>query len=168
MRDTRRNAFGVMPRAFVVFAPVLCLSPVLAEDFVPPGQLERVVILSRHGVRSPIKDNNTLQNFRKPTTPPWPDFGVQHPADLTLKGALLMQRMGAYYRKRWAALFEPDACPNRAFFWADRDERTLMTARSLVGGLAGGACGLGFWRPRRPPIPFFILANRLLRKIRRF
>src|SRR5262249_60714520 len=83
-----------------------------------------------------------LQNFRKPTTPPWPDFGVQHPADLTLKGALLMQRMGAYYRKRWAALFEPSACPNPAFFWADRDERTLMTARSLVGGLAGGACEL--------------------------
>ena len=142
MRDTRRDAFGVMARAFAILAPVLCFSPVLAEDFVPPGQLERVVILSRHGVRSPIKDSDTLQNFRKPTTPPWPDFGVQHPADLTLKGALLMQRMGAYYRKRWAALFEPDACPNRAFFWADRDERTLMTARSLVGGLAGGACDL--------------------------
>jgi 4-phytase/acid phosphatase len=142
MRDTRRDAFGLMARAFAILALVLCFSPVLAGDFVPPGQLERVVILSRHGVRSPTKDNDTLQNFRKPTTPPWPDFGVQHPADLTLKGALLMQRLGAYYRKRWAALFEPDACPNRTFFWADRDERTLMTARSLVGGLAGGACDL--------------------------
>src|SRR5262249_45121077 len=96
--------------------------------------------------RSPTKDNDTLQNFPKPTTPPWSDFGVRHPADPTLKGALLMQRMGSYYRKRWAALFEPDACPNRAFFWADRDERTLMTARSAR---PTSACGAPMRRRRR-------------------
>src|SRR6516162_1104331 len=114
MRDTRRDAFGVIAPAFAILALVLCFSLVLAGDFVPPGQLERVVILSRHGVRSPTKDNDTLQNSRKPTTPPWPDFGVQHPADLTLKGALLMQRMGAYYREKWQPLFgNPSlACPN--------------------------------------------------------
>ena len=149
MRDTRRNAFGVMTPALAILVLVLSFSPVLAEDFVPPGQLERVVILSRHGVRSPTKDTNAkceipptpLSCFRKPTTPPWPDFGVQHPADLTLRGAFLMQQMGASYRKgTWADLFRtsfPGECPE-AFFWADRDERTLMTARSLVGGLVGG------------------------------
>src|SRR6516164_35621 len=107
MRDTRRDAFRVMARAFTILFLVLCFSPVLAEDFVPAGQLERVVILNRHGVRSPTKDTNAaceipptpLSCFRKPTTPPWPDFGVQHPADLTLRGAFLMQRMGASYRK---------------------------------------------------------------------
>jgi 4-phytase/acid phosphatase len=49
--------------------------------------------------------------------------------------------MGASYRKGTLAdLFRtsyPGECPE-AFFWADRDERTLMTARALVGGLVGG------------------------------
>jgi 4-phytase/acid phosphatase len=153
MRDTRSEAFRVMARAFAILALVLCFSPVLAEDFVPPGQLERVVILSRHGVRSPTHDGAALQSFRKPTTPPWPDFGVQHPADLTLKGASLMQRMGYYYRERWRTALFKDACPNWAFFWADRDERTLMTARALVGGLAGGACDLRVQEMIAPRLP---------------
>ena len=109
MRDRRRDAFRVGAPAFAILALVLSFSPVLAEGL--PQQLERVVILSRHGVRSPTQDDETLNNYRKSTTPPWPDFGVQHLADLTLKGALLMQRMGAYYRQRWAALFEPDGLP---------------------------------------------------------
>ena len=143
MRDRRRDAFRVGAPAFAILALVLSFSPVLAEGL--PQQLERVVILSRHGVRSPTQDDETLNNYRKSTTPPWPDFGVQHLADLTLKGALLMQRMGAHYREKWQPRFgDPSrACPNpNPFFYADRDERTLMTARSLVGGLAGGACKL--------------------------
>jgi 4-phytase/acid phosphatase len=120
------------------------------------AQLDHVVILSRHGVRSPTQDNDTLNNYRKSTTPPWPDFGVQHLADLTLKGALLMQRMGAYYRQKWQPLFgnPSPACPNpNPFFYADRDERTLMTARSLVGGLAGGACELPVLGIIEPDVP---------------
>ena len=143
MRDRRRDAFRVGAPAFAILALVLSFSPVLAEGL--PQQLERVVILSRHGVRSPTQDDNTLNNYRKSGIPPWPDFGVQQLADLTLKGALLMQRMGAHYREKWQPRFgDPSrACPNpNPFFYADRDERTLMTARSLVGGLAGGACEL--------------------------
>jgi 4-phytase/acid phosphatase len=153
MRDTRRDTFRVMARAFAIIFLVLCFAPVLAEDFVPAGQLERVVILSRHGVRSPTQDNDTLKNYRKSNTPPWPDFGVQHPADLTLKGALLMQQMGAYYRPQWR-LFGVDACPNpKPFFWADREERTLMTARALVAGLAGGPCELPVRETIEPNVP---------------
>jgi 4-phytase/acid phosphatase len=143
MRDIRRDAFCVRAPAFAILALVLSFSPVLAGGL--PQQLERVVILSRHGVRSPTQDDNTLNNYRKSGIPPWPDFGVQQLADLTLKGALLMQRMGAHYREKWQPRFgDPSrACPNpNPFFYADRDERTLMTARSLVGGLAGGACEL--------------------------
>jgi 4-phytase / acid phosphatase len=134
----------VMTRINALFALsvglVCAASAARGDDFAPPGDLERVVILSRHGVRSPTMDADGLQQWRRPDTPKWPDFGVQHPADLTLKGARLMQGMGAYYRHRWTSLFKPDACPSNVSIWADRDERTLMTAQALVSGLAGGAC----------------------------
>jgi hypothetical protein len=78
----------------LIFTGLLFVSVSHAEEIVPPGQLERVVVLSRHGVRSPTKTAQELGRWRRPDEPSWPDFRVQHPADLTLKGAELMQRMG--------------------------------------------------------------------------
>src|SRR5262249_40430166 len=57
-------------------------------------QLQYVVILSRHGVRSPTWSRDRLNQY---SAEPWPDFGVT-PGDLTAKGRRLMVRMGAYYR----------------------------------------------------------------------
>jgi 4-phytase/acid phosphatase len=106
-------------------------------------------------VRSPTKTAQELGRWRRPDEPSWPDFRVQHPADLTLKGAELMQRMGTYYRKRWESLFR-NACPrNEVFLWADRDERTLMTARALASGLAGGDCTLTISETYEPIDPLF-------------
>ena len=139
----------------LIFTGLLFVSVSHAEEIVPPGQLERVVVLSRHGVRSPTKTAEELGRWRRPDEPSWPDFRVQHPADLTLKGAELMQRMGTYYRKRWESLLK-NACPrNEVFFWADRDERTLMTARALASGLAGVDCTPTISETYEPIDPLF-------------
>src|SRR5690242_3059343 len=53
-----------------------------------------VVILTRHGVRSPITNLEELNAF---SSEPWPDWGVPS-GDLTPRGRKLMELLGAYYR----------------------------------------------------------------------
>ena len=145
------------PLFAVILSGLLFVSAGHAEEIVPPGQLERVVVLSRHGVRSPTKTREELQQWRSGPDRllSWPDFRVQHPADLTLKGAELMQRMGSYYRKRWASLSFWTCPSNDVFFYADRDERTLMTARALASGFAGGDCTFTIGETYYPVDPLF-------------
>src|SRR5262245_22981864 len=143
------------PHPLLTFILTLFLS---ASDARAEDVLEHVVILSRHGVRSPTQDAEALKQWRKPKTPTWPDFGVQHPGDLTLKGAALIQGMGTYYREKspWKSLFTPGVCPRSdAFIWADRDERTLMTAEALASGLAGGSCRLTIGETKEAVDPLF-------------
>jgi 4-phytase / acid phosphatase len=140
-----------------LFVALACpASAACADDFSPPGTLERVVILTRHGVRSPTMDPDALGQWRRSDAPRWPDFGVQNPADLTLKSASLMQGMGAYYRNRWGSLFKPSACPSNVSIRADRVERTLMIARALASGLAGGACEVTIRENRQIDRPAFL------------
>src|ERR1700693_3413085 len=53
-----------------------------------------VVILTRHGVRSPITNLEELNAF---SSEPWPVWGVPS-GDLTPQGRKLMELLGAYYR----------------------------------------------------------------------
>ena len=62
---------------------------------IPPGwQMERAILLSRHGVRSPIKTNEEMDRH---VATPWPVWPVP-PGFLTPHGAELMRLMGRYYR----------------------------------------------------------------------
>jgi hypothetical protein len=104
-----------------------------AQDLFAQGKLERVVILSRHGVRAPTQSIETLNSWRQqPPTPPWPDFGVP-PAYLTPKGEQLVEKMGEYYRAYLDqnGMFDPAHCPDGVLIRADGDERTVMTAQGL-------------------------------------
>jgi 4-phytase/acid phosphatase len=97
-----------------------------------------VVVLTRHGVRSPL----TL-----PTKNPWPenqkDWGVDCCGDLTPSGEQLVRLMGAYYRAYYQKQgFLPAGCPSKeVYIWADNEERTIQTGRELAQGLAGEAPG---------------------------
>jgi 4-phytase/acid phosphatase len=118
--------------AWVVVAGMVAANP------AAPPQLRYVVIISRHGVRSPTWDNARLNQY---ASEPWPEWGVP-PGHLTPHGRTLMQLMGAYYRD-WLLsehLLNAEGCGDvdRVYIHADTDQRTVETGRALAETLLPG------------------------------
>lgn len=101
-------------------------------------QLERVVLLYRHGVRTPLPGEIQLNEVNGK---PWPTW-TQPPGELTPHGAVGARQMGRYDRQRLAAagLFSTDGCPaaSQIWFWANTDQRTIASAQALAEGFAPG------------------------------
>lgn len=101
-------------------------------------QLERVILLYRHGVRTPLPGEIQLDEV---TGKPWPTW-TQPPGELTPHGAAGVRLMGQYDRRRLAAagLFPAQGCPDPAqlWFWANTDQRTIASAQALAAGFAPG------------------------------
>jgi 4-phytase/acid phosphatase len=122
---------------------VLMLSALLAgwssahaQIPVPPGwQLERAVLLSRHGLRSPIETNEELD---KHAATPWPVWPVP-PGYLTPRGGELLGLMGRYYRVLYGGrgLVQSDDCPptGTVAVWTDTDQRTRQSGAALIAGM---------------------------------
>lgn len=120
------------------------LAPARAQILpVPPGwQLERAVLLSRHGVRAPVE---TKEELDRHVAEPWPAWPAP-PGHLTPRGAELMRLMGAYYRVLYGGrgLVRSDDCPpaGTVAAWADIDQRTQASGASLLSGLYPGCSNL--------------------------
>jgi 4-phytase/acid phosphatase len=102
------------------------------------AQLQLVVLISRHGVRSPTGKTEQMNRYAQK---PWPTWSV--PAGyLTEHGARLMTLFGIYDREMLAAegLFKPAGCEDAAHIRivADSDQRTRETGKALAAGLAPG------------------------------
>ncbi len=118
----------------------------LASLFGAPGmfaaasdsELKLVVILTRHGVRSPLQTNQILGKF---AAEPWPEWSVK-PGLLTPHGHQQMVRMGEYYRARYVAagLLTGDPAKDAPafFFRANNEPRTMESAVALATGLLPG------------------------------
>ncbi|CNC27210.1 AppA family phytase/histidine-type acid phosphatase [Yersinia similis] len=113
-------------------------APVAAE---PSGYtLERVVILSRHGVRSPTKQTQLMNDV---TPDKWPQWPVKA-GYLTPRGAELVTLMGGFYGDYFRSLgLLAAGCPAEGVVYAqaDIDQRTRLTGQAFLDGLAPG-CGL--------------------------
>jgi 4-phytase/acid phosphatase len=125
-------------RVLVVFVlSVLLGGPASAQILpIPPGwQMQRAILLMRHGVRSPLHSNDELANLG---AQPWPTWPVP-PGFLTPRGADLMRLMGRYYRVLYGGrgLIQTDDCPplNSVVAWTDTDERTRMTGAAVFAGM---------------------------------
>jgi len=135
------RAAGIPVCAAICLALAACnlqAQPVPKDKDAQTDAIKFVVIVSRHGVRSPTGKTDQLNKYSRE---PWPAWSVP-PGYLTAHGAQLMTLFGAYDRELLAAegLLAPSGCGNATQIRvvADSDQRTRETGKSLAAGLAPG------------------------------
>ena len=125
---------------FLLAAVVLLVFPLLAaaerDGVGSPYVLDKVVILSRHNIRSPMSGSGSLLDEITPHD--WFRW-TSDPSELSLRGGVLETNMGQYFRlwledaglipKNW----QPEEGEVR--FYANAKQRTLATARFFSAGL---------------------------------
>jgi 4-phytase/acid phosphatase len=118
-----------------VLAAFLLLSAGSAWAGAPGERLEKVVILSRHGVRAAMSSPERLEET---SARPWPRFSVP-PGHLTARGEVLASLMGAYFREHYAAegLLARNDC-KEVYYWANVTQRTIATAKAVSRTLSPG------------------------------
>lgn len=136
-----------MKRSFTyfLFAVLAVLTAIPSAYASEAGQaadkLVKIVVLSRHGVRSPTQNRTTLDQWSNKTWPRWP-----------VRYGYLTERGHELVTAQWKAirpvlmeqgLLPENACPASASYTliADRDQRTRETAIAIFDGLAPG-CGV--------------------------
>lgn len=162
----------------VLCAFLASVGPANAERPREEPRLVKMVILARHGVRSPTQSADTLAQWSRRDWPEWP----VRPGELTPRGAELVKRMwkqegerlrragllpaasgpaGTDAARRNAARPEDgrpeaaDAGKGAIYIYADRDERTQATAEAILSGLdpEGGVMYARY--PYHGPDPLF-------------
>jgi 4-phytase/acid phosphatase len=126
-----------MLMASSVPAAITAQSPSMSDD-KDGATLQYVVILTRHGVRSPT---GKAEQYNKYAAAPWPEWDVP-PGYLTPHGYELMKLFGAYDRVKLGGegLLAPSGCEDakRVTILADSDQRTRETGKALAEGLMPG------------------------------
>ncbi|WP_446743850.1 histidine-type phosphatase [Silvibacterium acidisoli] len=104
----------------------------------PEQKLDYVLILSRHGVRSPTGKAAQYDRFSKADWPKW----TTAPGELTPHGYALMKIFGAYDRALFAqqGLLTGQGCDDavRIAIHADSDQRTRETGHAMAEGFLPG------------------------------
>jgi 4-phytase/acid phosphatase len=125
----------------LILRKLLCLL-LLALAAAPAAaspELQRVIILQRHGVRAPTKSPEALAAF---AAQPWAQWPVG-PGELTDHGAAALARMGDGLRLHYAPLLGD--C-GRVFVWADNaDQRTRVSGNTMAASLAPGCQLTAHW-----------------------
>jgi 4-phytase / acid phosphatase len=102
------------------------------------ADLQMVIVLSRHGVRSPLTSQADLDKF---SAAPWPKWDVG-PGIQTAHGNELIKILGAWDRTQWTkqGLLAASGCgdADRVTIVADTDQRTRETGKSLAEGILPG------------------------------
>lgn len=144
----------------IVSGIILLLSmiqPTIAES-KNQEKLLKMVVLSRHGLRSPIQSHEVLEGW---TEKDWPYWTVKD-GDLTPRGTVLVSALWETLRDElWLnELFPKNICPDQELIYvrANTLERTQTTAIALLNGFAPG-CGLNYmvidsskWDPLFTPL----------------
>jgi len=118
--------------------------------------LELVVILGRHGIRSPLMTPAEMAAF---AAQPWPEWPVA-PGVLTPHGGRQMVVMGGYFRDRYLkeGLLSGQSAQDvdRIQFRSDSDQRTIESAERLAEGLLPGTAAVIHHRPQDAADPLFV------------
>lgn len=99
-------------------------------------QLEQVVVLSRHNIRSPLSGSGSALGTITPHE--WFEWS-SNPSELSLRGGVLETEMGQYFRKWLEAegLFPENYRPEDGAvrIYANSKQRTIATAQYFTSGL---------------------------------
>ena len=117
-------------------ACILTFCSQAAAEQEEPYTLDRVVILSRHNIRSPLSGGGSMLGDITPHE--WFTW-TSNPSELSLRGAISETMMGQYFRL-WLeqeGLFPENWQPEEGAvrFYANAKQRTLATARYFSAGL---------------------------------
>ncbi|WP_122049407.1 histidine-type phosphatase [Asaia bogorensis] len=104
-----------------------------------PARLERVVLIARHGIRSPTHDSRSLEQETGVVWPSWPVA----PGELTDHGRAtldaMMQGVARYYDLACTHNISPCIGATPPFIWADSaDDRTRESGRIMARALSPG------------------------------
>ncbi|UJR63778.1 histidine-type phosphatase [Dickeya zeae] len=108
--------------------------------------LEKVVEVSRHGVRPPTKGN--VKTIQEGTDRQWPTWLTQY-GELTGHGyaaAVLKGHYEGQYLRQHGLLSQACPAPGDVFVWASPLQRTRETAMALMDGVFPG-CGVAIQGP---------------------
>ena len=126
-------------RISILLAVLLALTAVTGAAFADDDAvytLDKMVVLSRHNIRSPLSGSGSLLGDITPHE--WFQW-TSSPSELSLRGAMLETLMGQYFRL-WLekqGLFPENYRPEDGAvrFYANAKQRTLATARYFSAGL---------------------------------
>ena len=128
---------GIEKKLLALVLTVALLLPAFAfAEETEKYTLNRVVVLSRHNIRSPLSGSGSLLGDITPHD--WFEW-TSNPSELSLRGAMLETLMGQYFRL-WLeseGLFPVNYQPEDGAvrFYANAKQRTLATARYFSAGL---------------------------------
>jgi len=128
----------------------------IAQAPARDAKLQLVVVLSRHGVRSPLSAQADLNKF---SAAPWPKWEVA-PGILTTHGYELMKIFGAWDRAKFSGegLFALTGCADATHITilADTDQRTRETGKALAEGMFPGCSITVHSQPDGATDPLFL------------
>lgn len=143
-----RRILAVLLVALGLIAPALQAA---ADD----SDLRFVLILSRHGVRAPLANQNENAIYAAEAWPKW----TSQPSYLTPHGVKQMELMGAYYRERYIkeGLLSGQVAKDTPliYFRANNEQRTIGTAAALASSLLPGVTPKIVARPAGETDPIF-------------
>ena len=130
---------GAMKKRMILLLSVLCVLCLLTPTFSQAEDqytLERMVVLSRHNIRSPLSaPDSMLYNITPHTWFEW----TSKTSELSLRGEVLETMMGQYFRKylEKSGLFPANYQPadGAVRIYANAKQRTIATARYFSAGL---------------------------------
>jgi hypothetical protein len=126
--------------ASILFCLNVSLVFMLDAQSVDPqsADLQLVVVLSRHGVRSPL---GNPQQYNRYSAAPWPKWNAA-PGQLTVHGYGLMKLVGSWDRSRLSTLgiITRTGCEEagEVSIISDSDKRTRDTGHALAEGMFPG------------------------------
>ena len=147
------------PILLTLSALLLCTASLAQRSFAQApardASLQLVIVLTRHGVRSPLTAQADLDKY---SAAPWPKWEVA-PGILTPHGYELIRLFGAWDRRRFSAdgLFAPTGCADSTHvtILADIDQRTRETGKALAEGMFPNCNVEVHSRPDGVPDPLF-------------